>query len=71
VILMLDAPAWASLLAVVAECPVIHAGIGESRQAAVSKAKSIDPAGFEFISANSQIAAIREFLRRLPETLMR
>jgi hypothetical protein len=70
VILMLDAPAWASLLGLIAECPVLHAGI-DQRRAILSKTRSVSPTAFEFISTNSQIAAIREFLRRLPETLMR
>jgi len=71
VILMLDAPAWAGLRGLIAECPVLHAGIDESSRATLSKARSVSPTAFEFISANIQLAAIREFLRRLPETLMR
>jgi len=71
VILMLDAPAWACLLALIAECPVVHAGIDVSPRTAASRTRSISPTAFEFISANSQIAAIREFLRGLPEALAR
>jgi hypothetical protein len=71
VILMLDAPAWASLLALISECPVLHAAIDEPSRTAVAKARSVSPTAFEFISTNSQIAAILEFLRRLPETLTR
>ena len=64
VLAILDQPAWATLLALIDECPVIHAGLGASR-----RARTIDASAFEFISTNSQIASVREFMQSLPETL--
>jgi hypothetical protein len=64
-ILMLDPPSWAALLALLDECPAIHAALDASRQ----RRRTIDPADFAFISQNSQIAAIREFMAALPAAL--
>jgi hypothetical protein len=50
------------------ECPALHAGVGASRD---PRALSVSGADFEFISENSQIASIREFMQLLPETLRR
>jgi len=66
VIMILDMPAWATLLGLIAECPVIHAGIGASRG---SPTRAVSASAFEFISENSQIASVREFMQSLPETL--
>jgi hypothetical protein len=66
VIAILDMPAWVTLLALIDECPVIHAGISASRD---SRVRAVSPSDFEFISENSQIAAVREFMRSLPDTL--
>ena len=68
VIAILDMPAWAALLALIDECPVIHAGIGASR---VHRTRAVSASDFEFISENSQIASVREFMQSLPETLRR
>ena len=65
VILILDAPAWAALLALIDECPAIHAALDASRQ----RRRTINPADFAFISQNSQIAAVREFMASLPSAL--
>jgi hypothetical protein len=65
VILMLDAPAWASLLALIDECPVVHAALSASRQ----RCRAINPTDFTFISENRQIAAMREFMASLPSVL--
>ena len=65
VILMLDAPSWAALLALIDECPVIHAALDRSSQGR----RTINPADFAFISQNSQIAAVREFMTSLPSAL--
>jgi hypothetical protein len=62
----LDMPAWATLLGLIDECSVIHAGIGVSQG---SRARAISATAFEFISENSQIACIHEFMRLLPDTL--
>jgi hypothetical protein len=65
VILMLDAPSWAALLALIDECPVIHAALDAPRQ----RRRTINPADFAFISQNSQIAGVREFMASLPSAL--
>jgi Family of unknown function (DUF6178) len=67
VILMLDAPSWAALLALIDECPVMHAAVGASER----HCRAIDVASFEFIAQNSQIAVVREFLESLPSALTR
>jgi hypothetical protein len=64
VIMILDMPAWATLLGLINECPVIHAGIGASRG---SPTRAVSAVAFEFISENNQIASVREFMRSLPE----
>jgi hypothetical protein len=66
VIASLDMPAWAVLLGLIDECPVIHAGIAAGRQ---SGTRAVSASAFEFISENSQIASVREFLQSLPEIL--
>jgi hypothetical protein len=65
VILILDAPSWAALAALIDECPVIHAALSASRK----PCRTIDPTGYEFISLNSQIASVREFMASLPSLL--
>ncbi len=64
----LDLLAWTVLLALIDECPTLHAGVGASQK---SGTLSVSVSDFEFISENSQIASIREFMRLLPETLSR
>ena len=64
----LDLPAWAVLLALIDECPVLHAGVGASKD---SRRLSVSATDFEFISENSQIASVREFMQSLPEILRR
>ena len=68
VIMILDMPAWATLLGLIDECPVIHGGIGASRG---SGTRAVSASAFEFISERSQIASVRAFMRSLPETLRR
>jgi hypothetical protein len=65
VIMVLDAPSWAALLALLAECPVVHAAVGASRR----NGRSINATDFVFITRNSQIAAVRDFLESLPSAL--
>ena len=65
VITILDMPAWAVLLGLIDECPVMHAALGASR----SGLKAVGASAFEFISENSQIAAVHEFMESLPDTL--
>ena len=66
VIAILDMPAWAALLGLIDELPVIHAAMTASLN---SHARSASPTAFEFISENTQIGAVREFVRRLPDAL--
>ncbi len=66
VIAMLDMTAWASLLGLIDECPVMHAAIAASRNATT---RAVDPSAFEFISENSQIASVHEFMQSLPDRL--
>jgi hypothetical protein len=66
VIMILDMPAWATLLGLIDECPVIHAGIGASRG---SPTHAVSASSFEFISENHQIASVREFMQSLPATM--
>ncbi len=66
VIAILDTPSWAALLALIDECPTLHATIGASKD---SRMLSVSASDFEFISQNGQIGAIREFMQTLHETL--
>jgi hypothetical protein len=68
VMMTLDMPAWATLLGLIGECPVIHAGLGASLGSAT---RAVVPSAFEFISENSQIASVQEFMRLLPDMLRR
>jgi hypothetical protein len=68
VIMTLDTPAWAALSALIDECPVLHACFGASGD---SRPRSAGASDFEFISENGQVAAVREFMRSLPEALRR
>jgi hypothetical protein len=65
VIVMLDAPCWAALVALTDECPVLHAAISASRDGS----PSIDPSGYQFISQHSQITIVREFMESLATRL--
>ncbi|HEX7795556.1 MAG TPA: DUF6178 family protein [Vicinamibacterales bacterium] len=67
VIAILDTPAWAALLGLLDECPVLHAVLVASVNAGP---RSVGAADFTFISENSQIATIRRFMRSLPDQLM-
>lgn len=66
VIAILDMPAWAALLGLIDELPVIHAAVGAS---SAPGTRAINASAFEFISTNSQMAAVRKFMASLPETL--
>ena len=39
------------------------------RRVAGSRTRAVSASAFEFISENSQIASVREFMQSLPETL--
>lgn len=66
VIMLLDAPAWAALLGLIDECPVLPAAINGSRG---SRVHAVSATAFEFISENGQIAAVQEFVASLPHAL--
>jgi len=66
VIVLLDMPAWATLLGLIDECPVIHAAIGASRG---SRTLAVSASAFEFISEHRQIASVHEFMEALPNML--
>jgi uncharacterized protein DUF6178 len=66
VIAILDMPVWAALLALIDECPTLHACAAVLRD---PKILSVNASDFEFISKNGQIASVREFMRLLPEML--
>jgi hypothetical protein len=68
VIATLDLLAWTVLLALIDECPALHAGLCASQD---SGTLSVSAADFEFISENNQIASVREFMQSLPEMLSR
>ncbi len=62
VLALFDLPAWAALLAVIDEYPVLHAAITTS-------SGSINPSAFEMIADNTQIALIHDYLRSLDDKL--
>jgi hypothetical protein len=66
VISILDLPAWAALLSLIDECPVMHGSIEAASRPAL---RTIDPSAFTFISENSQIAVVQVFLQSLPARL--
>jgi len=68
VLAILDMPAWATLLGLIDECPVIHAGMNVSQG---SRTLAVSASAFEFISESSQIASIREWMDAMPEILRR
>jgi len=66
VIALLDMTAWAALLGLIDEFPVLHAALSASRN---PRTRSVSASAFEFISENRQITFIREFFQSLPEML--
>jgi len=66
VLTSIDMPAWAALVALIAECPVIHAGLRASLDRTV---RSVDPQAFEFIATTDQLATVRSFMSSLPDLL--
>jgi hypothetical protein len=68
VLITIDPPAWAALVALLAECPVIHGGLMASLDHQV---RSVDPDAFDFISRSDQLELIRSFMKVLPAILSR
>ena len=65
-IAILDMAASVTLLGLLDECPVVRAAIAVSQG---TRAKAISASDFEFISENSQIAQVHDFMRSLAATL--
>jgi hypothetical protein len=68
VIAMLDGPAWASLLGLLGECPVLPAAL---RATLEGHTRAVSPTAFEFISTTGQIGDVRAFMRKLVDVLTR
>ena len=66
VLTSIDMPAWAALVALIAECPVIHKALIASLDRQV---RSVDPDAFDFISGPDQLTLIQSFMRALPSIL--
>jgi len=66
VIATLDMTAWAALLGLIDECPVIPAALVASL---ARSPHAVSPSAFEFISDNVQIASVHAFLQSLPAAL--
>ena len=65
---ILDMPAWATVLGLIDECPVIHAAMGASTRAGTL---AVSASAFEFISETTQIGSIRDWMESMPEILRR
>ena len=66
VLTSIDMPAWAALVALIAECPVIHGGLIATIDRRVH---AVDPTAFEFIAVPDQLSQIRAFMGALPAIL--
>jgi hypothetical protein len=66
VLASLDLTAWAALAGLLDECPVMHAGLGDT---AGARAHRVDPAAFHFIAGERDLARIDAFLASLPHIL--
>jgi hypothetical protein len=66
VIAMLDMPAWASLLGLLDECPVLPAALRATLERQVG---GVSATAFEFISTTGQIAEVRVFMGNLLDAL--
>jgi hypothetical protein len=66
VIAILDMPSWAALLGLIDECPVMHAAIAASRNTGT---RAVSASAFEFVSENSQLVSVHEFMQSLPDRL--
>jgi hypothetical protein len=66
VLTSIDMPAWAALVALIAECPVIHGALIASIDRRVH---SVDPNAFEFISRPDQLRQVQSFISALPRIL--
>jgi hypothetical protein len=58
-------PAWAALLGLIDELPVMLPNVASGP----SRAHSLSPSAFVYISTNREIASVHEFMRSLPQAL--
>jgi hypothetical protein len=63
---MIDMPACAALIALIAECPVIHGGLMASIDRRVH---SFDPDALDFIAGADQLKVIETVISGLPAIL--
>jgi hypothetical protein len=66
VLAALDAPAWAAIDALVAECPVLHDAL---RASLTPGTRAVDPQAFAFIADEADIDLVRRFAAALPRAL--
>jgi hypothetical protein len=66
VLAMLDMPAWASLLGLLDECPVLPAALTASIE---GRTGAVSATAFEFISTTDQIGKVRAFMGKLVDRL--
>ena len=65
-IAMLDMPAWASLMGLLDECPILPAAVTAILE---NQATAVSATAFEFISTRRQIAVIHQFAGQLGKVL--
>ena len=65
IVMMLDAPSWAALSALLDRFPVMHAAVTASARGR----RTISPTDFTFVSENADVSAVRAFVDRLPAAL--
>jgi hypothetical protein len=68
VLAMLDMPAWASLLGLLDECPVLPAALTATLEGHIG---AVSATAFEFISTTGQIDEVRAFMGKLLDALGR
>jgi len=68
VIAMLDPPAWASLVGLLDECPILPDALPATLE---RRTGAISASAFEFIATASQIDQVRAFTVQLPDILLR
>ncbi len=65
VLATLDLPAWAALMALFDECPVMLSNVSASGD---RRPLTVNPSEFRFIADASHVAAVHTFLQSLPES---
>ena len=66
VIAMLDVPAWASLVGLLDECPVLPAALTATLERHTG---AVSATAFEFIATTDQVGKVRAFMAKLPDAL--